>query len=309
MRALALCNPVAGGGWRQGRIARALERLHQFGWELELRSTAADGSHAQAMHAAWQSGVEVFIAAGGDGTFANIAGILAELPRGPHGGQEGESGLPRMALLPAGTANVLARHWRLPLDPEEAARRLERTRVQPIPIGRVRYPDGRQRYFLSMAGAGLDAHLVHAVEGSGWKRLGRLGYLLGFAGMAWRYAPAELQVVAGGRQYPAHQAIFGLTTTYAGGFQFGSRRDYGIPETLLIHGNPWRAGLRAALHGGFLRQAERRAMAPAAVEWLECSRIAIAGEPAELQADGEAAGRTPVEIELAPRALALLLPA
>src|SRR5487761_886666 len=299
MQALMLWNPAAGVR-RRGRIERAAARLRAAGWQLELAATTVNGSYRVVIEQAWRQGVDTFFAAGGDGTLSHAAGILS--------GLDGRGQRPRLGLLPAGTANVLARHWGLPLDPEAAAMRLSNPRQCTVPIGRARYPDGRRRYFLSMAGVGFDAHLVHMVEGSRWKHLGRAGYALCLLHAALNYHPPKLRVLAGGKEYAAQQILFGLTHSYAGGFQFGSRRDYGIPEVLLIRHQLCGAGIRGLLRGGLPRlAADSSSPGDMHMQWLDCASLRLEGETACVQLDGESAGNTPVEIDLVPRALCLLL--
>ncbi len=95
-------------------------------------------------------GADLIIAAGGDGTINEVADgmIHSHVPLG---------------ILPAGTANVLATEIGLGCKLERAAEKMEECRAAP----HLRRPSGRaargsvSRYFLLMAGAGLDAHVAY----------------------------------------------------------------------------------------------------------------------------------------------------
>src|SRR3546814_9466979 len=86
------------------------------------------------------------VAAGGDGTINGVVNGLA-------GG-----GVP-LALLPLGTANVLAAEIGLEESPAEIVRAILRGPAVPIHLG-----DVNGRHFTLMAGIGLDADVVAAVN-------------------------------------------------------------------------------------------------------------------------------------------------
>ena len=111
------------------------------------------------------------IACGGDGTVNEIINGLAG------------SQVP-LALLPAGTANILAKELGIPWDIPHAARLIADGVVRRIAIGVAIPTNGNHsaslpnegRYFLSVGGAGPDGAIVNAVD-EGWKkRAGVIAY-------------------------------------------------------------------------------------------------------------------------------------
>src|SRR5262249_16751126 len=100
------------------------------------------------------------IVCGGDGTINEVVGGMAH------------SRVP-LAVLPAGTANVLAREIGLPLGVREAARAIASCRPQRLALGCV-----DSRYFLLMAGIGFDAGVVRQVNAQHKKLLGMTTYIL-----------------------------------------------------------------------------------------------------------------------------------
>ena len=152
-RLLVIRNPAAGS--RGGRFAATLDRLTGLGCRIEVRETGARGD---AERFAQEPGDrDLVVAAGGDGTINEVAnGLVA-----------GASGLP-LAILPLGTANVLAGEIGLGLDPGAVARTIARGAPRRISLGRVTGAQagggGAARLFFQMAGVGFDAHAVAGVN-------------------------------------------------------------------------------------------------------------------------------------------------
>lgn len=124
------------------------------------------------------AGADLIVAVGGDGTANSVAAATFR------------TGLP-LGLIPAGTANDLARTLGLPLDPAEAARVIAAGQLKSIDLGEV---DGA--FFFNVASLGLSVKLADKLSSTSKKRWGRLGYL-------W----ALLRALAEAR--PFHAAITG----------------------------------------------------------------------------------------------------
>jgi diacylglycerol kinase family enzyme len=159
MRALLVVNPNATAttpGMRDV-IAGAL------GSELKLDVVETDNrGHASELAAqARRDGVDLVVALGGDGTVNEVLdGLLADGP---------SPQVPRLAVVPGGSANVFARALGLPQEPVEAtAVILERLRAgqdRTVGLGRMETPGaGLARWFTFCAGFGLDSEIVREVE-------------------------------------------------------------------------------------------------------------------------------------------------
>ena len=77
-----------------------------------------------------------------------------------------------LAILPAGTANLLATNLGIPQDIEQAVRIGLRGERRRLDVGR--FNDER---FAVMAGAGFDASMIQGADGSLKERLGRVAYV------------------------------------------------------------------------------------------------------------------------------------
>lgn len=132
--------------------------------------------HATSLAAAARSdGFGLVLTLGGDGTVNEaVNGILgpAAAPDGAAaaghlaaGGPSADAaGLPALAALPAGNANVFTRNVGLSPDPVDAAGQI----LQAITAGRYRTIGlglAGDRYFTFNAGLGIDAEVVRAVDG------------------------------------------------------------------------------------------------------------------------------------------------
>ncbi|MBF0661315.1 diacylglycerol kinase family lipid kinase [Rhodococcus sp. BL-253-APC-6A1W] len=157
MRALLIVNPNATTTTPAGRdrLAHALSGRTQ----LTVAHTTHRGHAADLARSAHADGMDVVIAHGGDGTVNEIVnGLLGPSPhRGP------DPTLPRLAVVPGGSANVFARSLGIAPDPMEATEQLlallaDRT-ARRIGLGHC---DGR--WFVFNAGLGLDAQVCEAVD-------------------------------------------------------------------------------------------------------------------------------------------------
>jgi diacylglycerol kinase family enzyme len=131
-------------------------------------ATSADDPGQGPARAALDAGATVVIAAGGDGTVRAVAEIL----RGTG---------TRLALLPSGTGNLLARNLDLTLD--DAAHSLSTAftgadRAIDVAGIDLRREDRSvdSHAFLVMAGAGLDAKIMSSTDDELKKRVGWLAY-------------------------------------------------------------------------------------------------------------------------------------
>lgn len=132
-------------------VPKALIRAecHTHGWPdpLIIETTVDDAGTGMARQAL-ADGADVVFACGGDGTVRTVAEVLAN------------SGTP-MAVLPAGTGNLLARNLNLPLDDLPTCVRIGLTgRDHPIDVGWFAVDNEDEQAFLVMAGVGFDAEIM-----------------------------------------------------------------------------------------------------------------------------------------------------
>ena len=231
---------------------------------------------------------------GGDGTINEAIGGMAH------------SHVP-LAILPGGTANVLATEMKLSRRLEHTARRLGEFRPRRISVGRLTCADGAERHFLLMAGIGLDAHIVYNINAPLKARIGKLAYWVAGWSLLGRRLP-EFGVEIDGCERQCSFALLSKVRNYGGDFEiartvtlFDDRF-----EVVLFEG---RNTLRYVKY--FAGMVSNRLRGMRGVSVLHADRViltASGGQPIYVQVDGESAGRLPAEIRIVPDALTLLVP-
>jgi YegS/Rv2252/BmrU family lipid kinase len=286
-RLLIIFNPTS--GWRRRRrFAAVLRRLRELGCEATVSATGARGDAERLAAAADPERYDLLVVAGGDGTINEAINGL------------GDRRLP-LAILPLGTANVLAAELGLGAGPEAIARTIASGVARPVTVGTA---NGRR--FLLMAGAGFDAQVVATVN-LGLKRwLGKAAYGLAILRQLLAYDFPTYRVRLDGADQPAASVLVANAHFYGGRFVAAPAAGLQIPtfEVGLFErsGRAAALGYTLALFLGFLPRLKSYRI-------LAARRIEIegpAGEP--VQADGDVIARLPVRIELLPTALELVFP-
>ncbi|MGF1593156.1 MAG: diacylglycerol/lipid kinase family protein [Kiloniellaceae bacterium] len=295
-RLLVIHNPTAGGN-RRRRFEAVLANLAGLGCQIDLQATTGPGDAEGIARAADTAAYDLVVAAGGDGT-------INEVINGLVGGPATATARLPLAVLPLGTANVLANELGLGLVPAQIARTIERGTVQLVSLGRVSTGQGDSRLFSLMAGAGFDARVVAGIAPPVKRLIGKGAYVLeGFRQMC-RRQPPPLHVTVDGRLYEAASVVVSNARYYGGRYLLAPEARLAEP---LLHVCLFRDGgafhiLRyaIALQVGRL-QRERGFMIVTGRD------IRIEGDPgAPLQADGDIVARLPVGIDLLPQALGMV---
>jgi YegS/Rv2252/BmrU family lipid kinase len=300
LRAAIIYNPTAGGGKRAWADAlRQVERvLRDAGVAAEMLATSAPGDATRLARQAARERCDLVIVAGGDGT-------INEAVKGLAGSQVA------LAVLPAGTANVVARELQLPLDLPSAMKKILRGTRRRIALGLAVSPLGKfpPRHFLSIGGAGTDAALMAAVDKKTKLRLGVAAYWLKGIEVLARYGFPKFRVHSDGREEIATLIVAGRTKHYGGAYQVTTRADLleNAFEMLTIGAaSPWDylRGLPTLFTGGV------RGLACAHTWMTTAARCeALDGARVLAQVDGEILGELPVEFRIVPDALTLVFPA
>ena len=301
--ALLIHNPNAGNGGRgrRGTIDAALQIFAAGGIESELAETTGPGHATEIAQKATRDGRQLVIACGGDGTLNEVVNGLATAQNGHR--------VP-LALLPGGTANILAKELNLPWDIPGAARHLLNADVREIALGMAKpleQPD-KARYFLSVSGCGPDGMIVYSVDLGLKARVGILAYWWQGAREVLRYTFPRFRVRTGDRQMEATLVVVGRTKNYGGPFKITDQADL-FEDQFEVMALTTQSGLKymsylPTLWMGNLRKEEDVHFWKA--ETLVCEPLDAS--PVYAQVDGESLARLPVEFSIVPRALKLLVP-
>ncbi len=285
---LIIHNPTAGRR-RRGLLARVSAALRAAGLGLETAATERRGDAARLARAARDRAT--IAVAGGDGTINEAINGLA-------------GGGARLALIPLGTANVLAAELGLPSAADALARIAAGDTVRAIHLGQAELASGTRRFSM-MAGAGFDAHVVANVPLGLKRATGKLAY--GWQTFVeWlRWRPRRYRVTADGLSYACASAILAKGRFYAGRYVAAPEASLdraSFELVLFARGGRW-AVLRYALALGF-----GRLHAANGVRILRARDIAIEGDAREpVHADGDLIGTLPVRFTIAPERLSVLV--
>jgi diacylglycerol kinase (ATP) len=301
--ALLIHNPNAGNGGsgRRRMLDEARRVLSSAGIEAELVETRGPGDATQMAQRATTEGRQLVIACGGDGTLNEVVNGLAAEQNG--------RGVP-LALLPGGTANVLAKELQLPWDIPGAAEKLIHGKLRDIALGLatpLEQPE-KKRYFLSVAGAGPDGMIVYAIDLDLKARVGILAYWWQGAREIFRYKFPHFRVVAAGQNIDASLVVVGRTKHYGGPFKITTRADL-YEDNFEVMALTTQSGLRYLSYLPNLWLDKLRGM-DGVHFWKADSVLCepLDSNPVYAQIDGEPLARLPVEFKIVPRALKLLVP-
>ncbi len=296
-------NPLAGGGHsrRPMHLDEARRVLAAAGIDADLRPTSGPGEAGAIAANAIAEGRQMIIVCGGDGT-------LNEVVNGMAGSQ-----VP-VALLPAGTANVLAKElgisWKIP----RAAAMISDGIPVRIALG-LMTPAGdpsARRYFIAVAGAGADAALVHAMDPALKLKTGIASYWFEGVRQLLRYKFPRFRIIAshhtGEKTVDGTLVVIGRTKNYGGPFRITTGADFFSNEFELAVFTS-QSSLRyitylPATWTGILRRLHD-------VHFVKTSAFrceSLGPGPVYAQLDGEASVPLPVDFTIVPDALTLIVP-
>jgi diacylglycerol kinase (ATP) len=274
--AVIIANPTAGSYVQnEHQIRETVSYLQQHGWKAELWLTQKAGDARRLAGEAVQQKKDVVIVVGGDGTINEVIQELAN----------SETAL---GVLPSGTVNVWARETGIPLENTGAREILLHGQTRNIDLGQV-----GDRYFLLMAGIGVDGEITHAVEKKPVKRFGVLGYLVIGTWLGFGYPGFRIVLQVGEQTIHANafQVIIGNTQLYGGAIKYTweAKCDDGLLDVCVIYKRNFFGRIGMAID--FLLHREQRR------QWVKYETgqdIKIhTQKPVAMQIDGDSAGNTP----------------
>ena len=301
--ALLIHNPNAGNGGagRRRLLDRARHIFATRGIDADLAETTGPGHATEIAARAAAENRGLVIVCGGDGTLNEIVNGLAA----PQNGHR----VP-LALLPGGTANILAKELHLPWDITQAAEKLAHGTVKEIALGLatpLEQPE-KKKYFLSVAGAGPDGMIVYSVSLGLKSRVGILAYWWEGAREVFRYKFPCFRITSGERKTDASLVIVGRTQNYGGPFKITTEASL-FEDSFEILTLSTQSGLRYLSYLPMLYFGKLRGTA--GVEFFKSDSLVcepLDSNPVHAQIDGEPLARLPVQFRIIPRALRLLVP-
>ena len=274
-------------------IQEVASQLRSLGLDVELKLTTGPGDATEFAARAANNGSSDVIVAGGDGTINEAIQGLAGTKA-------------RLAIIPRGTANVLARELGLPLDDEQALKIVAQGKSRQIYLGlAIDETTQESRHFVLMAGIGLDASVVRRVQPSLKKRIGKGAFWISGLShlVTWNPRPFTLQI--NGHKYTSSFAAIGKAARYGGDLAItpGARLDQPEFEVCIIQTMSrlrYLHLLSYAMRNGMPRNSPE-------VQFVKAVSVRAQGD-AQVQIDGELIGHLPMRFEIAPHSLQVIVP-
>lgn len=291
-RALIIYNPASGNHSFHKHIDEVVEACHQFGYLPTLYRIGPELDYHRVFDVVEQ--YQVLLICGGDGSVSRAVNRLlhtgADLPVG---------------IIPAGTANDFAMALGLEKQPGTAVRRLLAGDVVNVDIGRI-----NNQYFVNVAGAGVLTTISHEVDNAIKSRLGVTGYYLKGLEHLWQAAPMPVTIEGENFKISEEVMLFlVLNSTTAGSIRNvapnASIADGLLDVVVLKKCNP------AQLVPLLVRAYEGRGahLSNPLVEYYQTRWVKVtAQEDIISDIDGEVGPRLPLDIEVIPSRLKLLIP-
>ena len=278
-------NPNAGASATATAAAKLAQSLSNRGFQVETESDIEALCRIVANHPQ----LRTVVAAGGDGTIGLLANRLpAETP---------------FSILPQGTENLLAKHLEIPFGVENVAEMIDDGIFAQLDTGRA-----NGQLFLVMASCGFDAEVVHQVHKSRKGNIRHWAYAKPIFNSIRKYKYPTLSIFCGDEKKPirAKWAFVFNAPRYAMGLPIADQADAldGQLDLCAFRGGNLANGLMY-LAGVLMRR--HRFWKDTRIARSTRIRIESEGQ-VPYQIDGDPGGFLPLEIEIMPRRLNIIVP-
>lgn len=298
-RVAFITNPTAGKGRGRKNAYLARQHLESRGLELvDFPSGTPQAVQTATRQAAADPTIDAIVSCGGDGM---LSLVLQE--------QVG-SGKP-LGVIPSGTGNDHARHYRIPLDPRGAAEVVAGGHWQETDLGLATFTDNsgevQQRWFATTACVGFDQLVNDKTKEISWPK-GSLRYMLALLIIMAKFRPYPVEVSIDGRELPYRELsliAIANTSTYGGGTRIAPQASSldGRFAVTALGAMPRRRAIRllAGLKLGDITGDSRFIFAAG-------RQVVVKMDDLTPVADGESLGSGQVTLEVRPRTGLFLVP-
>jgi diacylglycerol kinase (ATP) len=290
MHIVAIVNPVSGAGMdptaAPRRVAMIRDELRRRDLDAAIQLTERAGHAREIASRAIDSGADLVLVWGGDGTVNEAGSALTGTPT-------------VLGLIPAGSGNGLAGGLGIPRDARAALAIALGDKTVAVDVGML-----ERRPFFNVAGIGFDAHIARLFNLRQRGRRGRLPYVVIGVTEGCRYAGQDYVVTLDGesRRSKALLIAFANGREYGMGMQIapGAKLDDGLLLACIVEDRSVLARFRDARHLalGTVERAPRIAF-----QAVRNATVEAQGE-IEYHLDGEpGVARERLEVTIVPGAL------
>ena len=283
---IVILNPTAGS---PEHVRSWQERAKSLAGDCPIRVTSHSGEAEAMARRAVEEGFARIVAAGGDGTVSQVANGLA-----------GSNAI--LGVLPMGSVNVFAMELGLPLHNLQRCWDI----IEDTNLRLVDMPSANEKYFVQLAGVGLDAQVVKETSLAFKRSFGPLSYLISAAQIAARQPPKLFFESEHTSVEEGSFVLVGNGRLYGGPFPFFKQAviDDGLFDVVIFK----RLGYLEIIR--YLQDVVFSAdIKVPEIEYFQTRQLRITSEQdVPLELDGELAGNCPVDFRIRKRALRVLAP-
>ncbi len=299
MQSWLIVNPSSGPWDIRRELPIVLSYLEDHGFRTKLHLTEGPGEATHLARLACEADLDAVFVVGGDGTINEVVNGLAGCSVA-------------MGVLPAGTGNAWAKqlglptrsplHW-MPLV--EAVEALVPGSVRRIDLGK-----SNGRYFLQWTGVGLDAEVTYAMEPRTrvQRHFGVITYFVAGFTIATTMAGARSRIWIDGRRIYRRTVLTVISNCQMYGGKVRIATDAQLDDGLLDVDVFSGSGLWSSLRTAFAVITGLHVYDPRHTCFQGKTIRLETHKPTAVHVDGEPFGTTPLECEVVPKALSVMIP-
>lgn len=286
---IVIANPCAGHGRGLRSLERLREAIRRRSLDLQVAPTEAPGHATALARAAAESGEPRIAVMGGDGTISEVANGLVESDTA-------------LAVVPMGTGNDIARSLGIPRNLDAALDLALHGGARPIDVGRE-----RDRCFVSVLGVGFPSIVAAEANSIRWLR-GSPAFFVAVYKALHRLRARPLRIVLDGEARETEcVAVMVQNTPYTGGglkMAPEARVDDGELDVVIVE----TIG-RLDLMVNFPRVYRGGHFAHPSFTAHRARSVRVeSDETLDKMFDGDLCGSTPMDAEVVPGGLSMVLP-
>lgn len=291
-KAFIVLNPVSGKNAREPIIEALSRHFASSRIDYEIYETVKGDKAGDIVRARLGEGFDLIVAAGGDGTVSDVVDGLVGSP------------IP-LAIIPAGTGNLIARELNIPLEIENATALIAGVhKFRKIDAMRI----GKRVYILNIS-VGISASVISGTTHKNKRRFGRVAYLGTALLKIFTFRRRHLAVTVDGKR-DTFRAVE-VTISNCGILSkilYPKGPDVSIDDG---HLDIWILNAKAFLdYPLYLFQMLTRRPAKHLSHFISSQKsVSIRSRiPLPVQADGDIIGNTPIDVDVLSGAVTVLVP-
>lgn len=278
---MLIINPTSGLG--KGDTYREIiaKKLKKHFKEIDVRTTEKEKDATNFAEYATESGYDSIVVLGGDGTINEVVAGMAE-----------KENRPKLAIIPGGTGNLLARSMGIPMDIDTAIETLQFEKTKYADIGKT-----GDKYFGYIFSIGKISEAIHNVGVDEKTDLGAFAYFINIVKELLKDEAHMIKVETDNGDYegPASHVIVLLTNSFGDMKLLDSGDKHGFANVMILKDSNFltKVNLIPSIIGGKVDNNEN-------VVYLEANKIKITSTEKDIETDvdGEKGENLPAEIEI-----------